>query len=172
MSDHNDGPAARSVPDLHHIPPSTLDLLGELRAAAERASGQADVCALCCAFLEFFPLPAWMKVPVADGEFRMLRVNRVFEQTVGISQIDYAGKSTHELLGETIAYAEESLEADRFCATTGQNWTGIVTAPNFKNARLQGETQRTWEVHKFPLFNSAGHLIGVAGFTREIVKGT
>jgi len=130
----------------------TLTDFTELRRLTERFD-------ITESFFEMFvhqnPALVWMK-DYTDGEGRMAFVSDNVEGAFGYKADDWVGKTDSELLPEHVA--SQLRRQDKLVIETGQ--------PTFTEESSPYGVEEKWRVTrviKFPVFNSAGDVIGVGG---------
>lgn len=60
-------------------------LIEELEAALQRSGHEGHSDAMLMGFFEFLPYPAWIKAIHVDGSITTVRVNKAYEDTLGLS---------------------------------------------------------------------------------------
>ena len=93
---------------------SLIDTLKQQQAATQ---AEADQLGFLGAAFDACPFPMWIKSVQADGSYRMARVNRAFEQIVGVSGAAYFAKTDIEIWGEEVGNL--SIATDRLAHEGG-----------------------------------------------------
>lgn len=107
------------------------------------------------AFIDNMPVPAWCKG--IDG--KMLWINFEYSQQWGIRPRDYEGRYDYDIWPAEIANAfrdhDVRVQTDRVTMATTEE---IPETPNQPNSPM-----RTWNVRKFPVFNTNNDVIAIGG---------
>lgn len=139
-------------------------LLDTLKQQQAEAAVEADQLGFLGASFDACPFPMWIKSIQPDGTFRMARVNRAFEQLVGVSGATYFAKTDDEVWGADIAKA--SHETDVLALKTGHT---VESSPIIPDPQTGQRFQ--WRGVKWPIY-IRGAIVGVAGMStrNEVVE--
>lgn len=139
-------------------------LIQTLRTQQAVASAEADQLGFLGASFDACPFPMWIKALQDDGTFRMARVNRAFEQMVGVSGATYFAKTDEEIWGPEVA--KEATETDVAALKTGHTVESSPIVPD----PVTGKRYQ-WRGVKWPIY-VRGAIAGVAGMStrNEVVE--
>lgn len=151
-------------PDCDHLlltePHSVLSMAEQAEVVAFAHADPRNAILGRTLWMEFFPLPAWVKMFTNEKKLKMLRINAAFEEDVGILAKDYVDHADDEVWDEesTASFQEGDLrvlQLRRACK-------GIEIT------NLPDGSAVSWRVWKWPMFGRSGHaedeIIAICGF--------
>lgn len=139
-------------------------LIETLKSQQAASAAEADQLGFLGAFFDACPFPLWIKSVQPDGSFRMARVNRAFEQQVGVSGATYFAKTDIEIWGEEVGAA--SIATDVLALKTGHTVESAPIVPD----PVTGKRYQ-WRGVKWPIY-VRGQIAGIAGMStrNEVVE--
>ena len=102
---------------------------------------------------------------VKDRESRYIMVNQAFAESYGMNPEDFTGKLTEEIPTGTGTEMERFLETDRKVIESGQEWD-FGDYP----AHLPDGTERVSRMHKSPLRDKEGNVVGLVGVAEDVTE--
>ena len=103
-------------------------------------------------------------ISLKDAEHRFVLVNKSFESRFNTKESEIIGQPVHSALRGHIDW-QATLDAEQAILDGSQEFSSEVVS-----LRFDGGTERTFEVRKFPVTDSAGQITGVGTISSDVTE--